>query len=280
MTKWPVGSDVRGTETTLTPVPGVRERLRGVDARRAIVLVPILALIVAWQLSSLFIPSYIFPGPLEVLRKALGMLQTTSTYAEIRVTLQRIIGGFLLSSVVGAVIGIACGLVPALRVLLLPLVKVVMGIPAISWVLLALVWFRSMETRVWFIMFILVFPITAINTYDGIRAVPNELYEMVRSLRPSRYGMLRLLIIPAAAPFIFSGMRVSLSFASRIAIFAEALSAATGVGAAMFMANQFFDTTAIFVWTLVLIVIISLLDLMLGRVEQRWFKWRTEIQKS
>ncbi|MEI6724017.1 MAG: ABC transporter permease subunit, partial [Betaproteobacteria bacterium] len=125
---------------------------------------------------------------------------------------------------------------------------------------------------------VLVFPIVATNTYDGVRAIPHELYHMVRALRPTTVGMLRMLVIPAATPFIFTGLRVALSFGGRIAVFAEALSASTGIGAAMYTMNQVFDSAGIIAWTFILVAVLTLMDGALGLAESRWFRWRRDFQ--
>ncbi|MCE2482165.1 MAG: ABC transporter permease subunit [Alphaproteobacteria bacterium] len=135
-----------------------------------------------------------------------------------------------------------------------------------------------MEVRVWFFMFIITFPITALNTYDGVRSVSYELYQMTKALRPTAWGMLKYLIIPAATPFIFSALRLSLSFAGRIAVFAEAIAAGTGIGAEMMLTNQLFDTAGLIAWTFILIVILSAMDGVLEALERRWFKWRREMK--
>jgi ABC-type nitrate/sulfonate/bicarbonate transport system permease component len=189
-----------------------------------------------------------------------------------------VLGGFILSAIVGTGVGLAMAMSTRVLEALMPLIKIVMGVPALTWVLLSIIWFKSAEARVWFIMFILVFPIMTMNTYDGVRAVPHDLYHMVRSLRPTTWGLLKLLIVPAATPFIFSGLKVSLSFGGRIAVFAEALSASTGIGAAMYTMDQMFDTAGIIVWTVLLVLVLSLLDKALALAERRWFRWRHDFQ--
>jgi NitT/TauT family transport system permease protein len=245
---------------------------------RKLAFISIGAIFLIWQISSAYVPEYIFPSIPTVVAKATQLLAATSTYSAILMTLQRVLGGFILSAMVG--IGLGLGLAMSTRVFgsLMPLVKLVMGVPALTWVLLSIIWFKSAEARVWFIMFILVFPIMAMNTYDGVRAVPHDLYHMVRSLRPTSWGLLRLLIIPAATPFIFSGLKVSLSFGGRIAVFAEALSASTGIGAEMYTMDQMFDTAGIIVWTILLVLVLALLDKALGLAERRWFRWRHDFQ--
>jgi NitT/TauT family transport system permease protein len=176
--------------------------------------------------------------------------------------------------VIGIALGIAMGVSARVNDYLSPALKFVMGVPALTWVLLAIIWFKSTELRVWFMMFVLVFPIVATNTYDGVKAISDELYQSVRSLRPSRMRMLKMLIIPGATPFIFTGLRVALSFGGRIAVFAEALSASTGIGAAMYAMNQVFDSAGIIAWTFILIALLTALDSLLGLAERRWFRWR------
>lgn len=241
-------------------------------------LVSIAAILVIWQISASYIPEYIFPGIPKVFAKAIQLFEDGSTYAAVLMTLQRVLGGFVLSAVVGVGLGLTIAMSSRALGLVMPLVKIIMGVPALTWVLLSIIWFRSAEARVWFIMFILVFPIMAMNTYDGVRAVPHDLYHMVRSLRPTTFGLLKLLIVPAATPFIFSGLKVSLSFGGRIAVFAEALSASTGIGAAMYAMNQMFDSAGIIVWTMVLVALLALLDKALSSIERRWFRWRRDFQ--
>jgi ABC-type nitrate/sulfonate/bicarbonate transport system permease component len=237
-----------------------------------------LLILAAWQISAAYVPEYIFPSIPKVFDKAVVLLGERATYDAILHTLQRVLGGFFLSAVVGVILGVAMAMWPRINNAFMPLLKFIMGVPALTWVLLSIIWFRSAELRVWFIMFVLVFPIVSMNTYDGVRSVPHELYHMVRSLRPSTAGLLRIVVVPAAMPFIFSGLKVSLSFGGRIAVFSEALSASTGIGAAMYTMNQVFDTAGIIVWTFILVGLLSLLDEMLGLIERRWFRWRREFQ--
>lgn len=240
------------------------------------VAISIALLLLVWQVSSAYIPEYIFPGIPKVFDKGVALLQDKATYSTVLMTLQRILGGFLVSALVGIALGISMAMWRRVNDILMPSLKLVMGVPALTWVLLSIIWFRSTEMRVWFMMFVLVFPIVATNTFDGVRAIPHELYHMVRALRPSSVGMLRMLIVPAATPFIFTGLRVSLSFGGRIAVFAEALSASTGIGAAMYTMNQVFDSAGIIAWTFILVAVLSLLDVALGMIEARWFRWRRD----
>ncbi|MGE0801937.1 MAG: ABC transporter permease [Lautropia sp.] len=235
-------------------------------------------LLAAWVfVLPLYVPEYIFPTVGTVLEKGYEILQMPTTYQHIGISLQRLAGGFVLSAVLGIVFGIVSAMWRSAASVTLPLLKFSMGIPAITWVLLSIIWFKSPEVRVWFLMVIVMIPIVAINTYDGVRAIPIELYQMVKSLRPNTFRLMRMVVLPAATPFIFSGLRVGVSFSGRIAVFAEALSANTGIGAEMYVTNQTFDTAALLVWTAVLLLVLAMFDRLLTVLEQRWFRWRKEL---
>jgi NitT/TauT family transport system permease protein len=275
-----MAAGIEATPSNELAPPRVELRLLRWFAEKKLAFASIALILLIWQISAAYVPEYIFPSISTVLAKAIQLLGATSTYTTILMTLQRVLGGFVLSAIVGIGVGLAMAMSAQMLGLLMPLVKFVMGVPALTWVLLSIIWFKSAEARVWFIMFILVFPIMAMNTYDGVRAVPHDLYHMVRSLRPTSFGLLKLLIIPASMPFVFSGLKVSLSFGGRIAVFAEALSASTGIGAAMYTMDQMFDSAGIIVWTIILVLVLSLLDQALGLVERRWFRWRQDFQEQ
>jgi ABC-type nitrate/sulfonate/bicarbonate transport system permease component len=268
---------ISAVAATTAITPGARKGTRWLSRDNRGTIGVIVAFGAIWQISSYFVPTYLFPSPVETLARAQVLLTDPVSYATILVTVSRIFIGFIVSSMFGIVLGMAMALVPAAYTVLRPFIALTMGIPSLTWVLFGILWFQSMDARVWFFMFVIVFPVTALSTYDGVRAIPHDLYQMSRSFRPSTYRHFKALVVPGSMPFIFSGLRVSLSFAGRIAVFAEALSAATGIGAKMFHANQVFDTPSLLVWTGVLIVILAVLDRFLDMVERRWFHWRRSI---
>ncbi len=258
----------------------VRRYVRWIGSQRDTLgtAIVIAAVLLAWQFFGGLIPKYIFPTIPTAIAKFQDILTLDGTYVAVGQTLIRILGGFAVSASFGILFGVLMAMSNGFNFIARPLIRLIMGVPALTWVLLGVIWFKNMELRVWFFMFIVTFPITALNTYDGVRAVPFELYQMTKSLRPTTAGLLRYLIIPAATPFIFSGLRLSLSFSGRIAVFAEAIAAGTGIGAEMMLTNQLFDTAGLIGWTLILIVVLSLMDGLLERIERRWFKWRREMK--
>jgi NitT/TauT family transport system permease protein len=246
---------------------------------RANILLLLLVLLLFWQfIVPLLVPGYVFPTLETVIEKFAAILRSKSTYIDIFNTTLRIMGGFVVSGLVGICFGVALAMSKQLNATFMPVVRFITGVPALTWVLLAIIWFRSTEVRIWFLMLVLMAPIVTINTYDGVRSISYELYQMVLSLGPSRLRLLRLIVLPGATPFVFSGLKVGLSFGGRFVVFAEAMSADSGIGSAMYTMNQTFDIAGIIVWTLLLVIVLSVLDVVLTRLERYWFRWRRDFQ--
>src|SRR5690606_27283823 len=92
------------------------------------------------------------------------------------------------------------------------------------------------------------------NVYDGIRALPKELVDMVDSFRPHRWHVMRFLIGPHIVPYVFLTTKSVIGYAIRMAIFAELVASAIGIGARMNLAQSTFRIDTIFAWTLLLVV--------------------------
>ena len=78
-----------------------------------------------------------------------------------------------------------------------PVLTLFQGIPALSWVVFAIIWFHGIESRILFIMIMTTLPAFAFQVLGALRAMSRDLLEMVMSYRPSRTKLLRVMIIPA-----------------------------------------------------------------------------------
>jgi ABC-type nitrate/sulfonate/bicarbonate transport system permease component len=265
-------------EDAALPTPPSSGRWSGLSGHLNVFLL-LIGLLLFWQfVVPILVPGYVFPTLDTVIDKFAAILRSRGTYIDLLSTTLRILGGFAVSGVVGVAFGIALAMSKQLNATFMPVVRFVTGVPALTWVLLAIIWFRSTELRIWFLMLVLMAPIVTVNTYDGVRAISYELYQMALSLRPSKLRLLCMIILPGAMPFIFSGLKVGLSFGGRFVVFAEAMSADSGIGSAMYTMNQTFDIAGIIVWTLLLVIVLAILDVVLTRIERYWFRWRRDFQ--
>ena len=227
-----------------------------------------------WQLSSLFLPSYLVPGFQLLVPELIGTLSQWETYGHILASLARIVAAFVFSVLAGVAIGIAMGVSNKMERYLMPALQVLMGIPALSLILAAVIWFRGMEVRVFFVIVAIALPIMVLNTLDGIKGIPRDLTEMLHSFRPSLWQQISMITLPGAMPAIVVGMKVALSFATRLAVFAELIGTTQGFGSALYAAFQTFNLTGVFVWTLLLVVLLYGLSGLLVILERRLLSYR------
>jgi NitT/TauT family transport system permease protein len=237
--------------------------------------VVVLAIIVAMQLWSEEVPPYIMPPPALSGEAILSAL--TQDYFQILLTVARLTVAVIFALVVGSALGVAMALVRPLQPFLKSIVVIDTGVPALSWMLFAIFWFKSPEARVFFILAMILLPFYALNVADGIRALPRELVEMVETFRPSRWQLFRMLIVPHIVPYILMTTRSIIGYATRMTVFAELVSVSTGIGARMSLAQSNFQMEGVIAWTVVLIVLNLLIQALVAAVEKSLLRWRPEV---
>jgi NitT/TauT family transport system permease protein len=243
-------------------------------ADRTAAVIVVVAIVLAMQLGSLLVPSYIIPSPVSIGRALVASLATD--YLQILITLLRLAISLACSIVLGTVIGIVTGTISSIRPYLRALVLIDTGIPALSWMLMAVFWFKNPEARMFFILTVIVVPIYALNVHDGIRAMSKEWLEMCESFRPSRFQVLRFLIVPQIVPYVLMTTKSTVGYATRMLIFAELIGSSLGIGARMGLAQASFRMDDVIAWTVVLVVLNLLMQSGVTVLERRLLRWRDE----
>jgi NitT/TauT family transport system permease protein len=260
-----------GGETLAEPDEMRRSRQIGDNWATAVV---VLAIVLLMQIGSYFVPPYILPSPISVLGSLLESL--TTEYLQILITLLRLLVSLTLSIAIGTAIGIVMGTIGSVRPYLRALVIIDTGIPALSWMLVAVFWFKDPELRMFFIMVVIVVPIYALNVYDGIRAMSKEWLEMCESFRPTRWQVLRYLILPHIVPYVLMTTRSTVGYATRMLIFAELIGSSLGIGARMGLAQATFHMDSVIAWTVLLVIMNMLAQGCVGLLERYLLRWRDE----
>jgi NitT/TauT family transport system permease protein len=218
----------------------------------------------------------VVPPPLAVAAALADDL--TQDWRHIVITLARLAAALLAAMAIGTAIGIVMGMSPRLRPYLRALVVIDTGIPALSWMLVAVFWFKGPELRIFFIMAVILIPFYALTVHDGIRALPKDWLEMCESFRPSRAQVLRLLILPHIIPYVLMTTRSMIGYATRMLIFAEVIGSALGIGARMGLAQATFHIEDVLAWTFLLVALNLALQRAVTAVESRLLRWRPAIE--
>jgi len=237
--------------------------------------VVILLLILGMELWSRNVPAYIMPPPVRSWDAIVEAV--TVDYIHIGLTLGRLLISVAFALVVGSLMGALMALVRPLQPFLKSIVIIDTGVPALSWMLFAVFWFRDAEARVFFILAMILLPFYALNVYDGIRALSTDLVEMVETFRPSRFQILRLLVLPHVVPYVLMTTRSIIGYATRMTVFAELVSVNTGMGAQMSLAQNNFQMEGVIAWTVLLVILNLLLQALVAAVEKTLLRWRPEV---
>ena len=228
--------------------------------RLATAVVSLAAFLVAWKLLTVVTgtPAYILPAPEVVGERAVRAIGSGVLWEHLWATLTEVIPGFALGTITAVGVGVALGKSVVIERVLSPYIVAAQAVPVLALAPLLDIWFGGgLLSRVLVVALIVFFPI-AIATMVGIRSADPRLAEMLRSLGASQAQVTTRLEIPAALPVIFGGLRVGVTLAVIGAVVAEWVSASTGLGVLINIADQgLFDTPLMFV-ALAMLAIIGL----------------------
>jgi nitrate/nitrite transport system permease protein len=186
-------------------------------------------------------------------------------------SLARVGLGFLLACLVAIPLGFVIGMSPLLRLALDPFIQVLKPISPLAWMPLALYTIKDSSASGIFVIFICsVWPML-INTAFGVSAVKREWLNVAKTLEVTPLRKAFLVILPAAAPTILTGMRISMGIAWLVIVAAEMLVGGTGIG--YFVWNEWNNlslTNVIFA-----IIVIGIMGMLLDMVFAQLQKWVT-----
>lgn len=246
---------------------------RGLNVEGTIV---ILGLVLAWQVASAHFPPLLFP-PLGKIADALAdVVSTPSAFAAIATTFLRILGALVVAFVISTALGLLAGLFKPVERAVVPVIELKQGIPAVCWIIFAILWFREMETRIAFVVITTTVPSFFYQARDGVRAIPAELWDMVRAWRPSARQFVRILVLPALLPALLTGWRINIGNGTRVTIMAELLGGVSGIGHQLRLSQELFRMDKAIAWTAVLVVFVVVSNLILSWIEKKSLGWRTD----
>jgi NitT/TauT family transport system permease protein len=193
----------------------------------------LLALAVAialWQLAVLAGAPEFLLGPWEVVKHFVEALGTKELYVNIAASLGRAVPGFLLGSAAGIAFGLAAGSSRTFDQAFSPAVFLSYPVPKIVMLPLFMLWFGIGETSKILVIALACFYPMFINAYYGVRATPKILVWSALNLGAGRGRIFWRVVLPAALPQIFAGLRVSLALSFIVMFAAEMVNARNGLG--------------------------------------------------
>jgi sulfonate transport system permease protein len=191
-------------------------------------------------------------------------------------TLQRVAWSVLLGGGAGLVLGVLFGISRRFRAYVFPTFQVVSQFPVVGWVPLLIIFLGIEEAlKIVAVSIAVVVPV-AVNTYKGIENIPQILLEVARVYRFSRAQVILRVVLPAALPSIFNGVRQGVMQAWLSVVFVELLASSEGLGYLMVWARQLLQLDLVIVSMLLIGATGVVLDGILRFAESRLQTWRRQ----
>ena len=237
------------------------------------IAVPV-AILAAWQLWAASANDAHFPRVTTILETFQDLWLFSQFDDHVVPSLLRIGAGFVIAVVVGVAIGIPIGLSRRARVLAMPHVEYWRAMPPPALLPISIVLLHSIGNRqkVSFIAFFCLFPVL-LNTIDGVRGIDPTMLDTARSYGVRGLERIRRIVLPAALPQIFAGMRTSLSLAVIMMVLTEYFSSTSGVGYVLLVSKNTFEMGPMWAAIVLIGLLGYLLNLLLILVERRVLAW-------
>ena len=258
-----------------TPSRSVATPARGFWSRPLVrvlggLVVP-LVLLAAWQIATIaeLVPVYRLPPPATVVTAAIEMAATGELWLNIAISVQRVLLGFVIGSVVGLAAAAVIGLTRIGDVLLTPTLAAIRAIPSLALVPLLLLWMGIGEdSKVTLIAIGAFFPV--FTTVSGaLRHVDARLVEMGRSFSLRGWELFRTVQLPSVIPALISGLRLGMAQAWLFLVASELLGAAMGLGFLLTLSQQTGRVDRILLTIALLALLGALSNAVLTLVEKR-----------
>ncbi len=251
--------------------------IRGQISRRNYWLLAGLGLIVplvVWWAATLSGANEIFlPKPWSVLTRLVTWWQEDDLWADITISVYRVMGGFLLSALIALPLGLLIGSYKAIQAFLEPLTDFIRYMPAVAFIPLVMLWIGIDESSKVAIIFIGTFFQMVLMVAEDVRRVPMAQIEAAQTMGASRGELIELVILPSAKPALLDTLRVTMGWAWTYLVVAELVAANSGLGYSILKAQRFLQTDKIFASMMLIGVIGLLTDQLFRALHRKAFPW-------
>lgn len=238
-------------------------------------------LLAIWHFATAGRPASLIPPPydvwLELRDLAFGGINddaySGTLYVHLLASVSRVYGGFALALIVALPLGMLIGRVPLVRQLVDPTIQILRPVPVTAWLPLAMIIFGLGPRSAFFLVFLGAFYPILVNTIFGVRSVEPRLFEAAAMLGCSGTAQFFRVVLPAALPSIFTGMRLGLGFAWVVIVVGEMTGVQTGLGAIIMEARQLSRTEIVISGMIVIGTIGFLSDRLVMLIGRRLLAW-------
>ncbi|MEO8080854.1 MAG: ABC transporter permease [Caldimonas sp.] len=239
----------------------------------------LIAFIAVWECVSVFGVRFnpqldvMLPPPTAVFSAALELTRRGVLMTHIVDSLYRVLLAVGTASLIGIPLGLAMGWFPRFRRAVDPLLEFIRPIPPLAWIPLSILWFGIGDTQIVYIIFLAAFFPIVLNSMAGARDVDSYLVRAGLSLGARPGALFGTVVLPAALPNIFTGMRVGLGIGWMALVAGELVAAPSGLGYMINNARTLFRSDYILLGMVLIGVLGLILDFLMRRAARLVMPW-------
>lgn len=237
------------------------------------------AFIVVWQVVSVYGQrvnpqlEVMMPPPTAVISAAQDLLKRGVLFVHIRDSLYRVLLAVGAATVLGVPLGLAMGWSTRFRAAVDPLIEFIRPIPPLAWIPLSILWFGIGDMQIVYIIFLAAFFPVVLNSMAGARDVDTYLVRAGLSLGAKRGELFRTVVLPAALPQIFTGIRIGLGIGWMALVAGELVAAPSGLGYMINNARTLFRSDYILLGMVLIGVLGLVLDFVMRQLMRLAMPW-------
>jgi NitT/TauT family transport system permease protein len=247
----------------------------GPARRNALGLAFFVLFFAVWGVATLggFVPKTFLADPIAMVRSGWVLLTEQGFAKDIGFTIWRVLGGFVLAAVLAVPLGVAMGAYKPVEAFFEPFVSFARYLPASAFIPLLILWAGIGEAQKLALIFIGSFFQLVLMIALQVGGTRRDLVEAAYTLGASDFGIVKRVLIPAAAPQVAETLRLVLGWAWTYVIVAELIGASNGIGH-MITDSQALLATDQIIFGIITIGVIGLIsDLLFKRANRAMFKW-------
>ncbi|MCC6176998.1 MAG: ABC transporter permease [Chloroflexi bacterium] len=237
-------------------------------------LVTFVLVLAAWEVVGSMVNPIFLSTPSKIAVALVAMIRNGQLLVALQLSLLGIALGYTAAIAIGVPLGIAMGRSRMVEAIVEPYANALYVTPRVALIPLLLIWFGiGFEAQVVVIFLSSVFPII-INSYAGVRDISANLVDTARAFCASERQLFTEVILPAAVPFIMTGLRLGIGQAVIGMVVAQMFLALSGLGKLLVNYGDFFKTDYVFAVVIVIGLLGVALTEIVKRVEQRFAHWK------
>jgi NitT/TauT family transport system permease protein len=195
-------------------------------------IVAVVLFIVVWQIlwASAILPEFKLPSPGAVFSQIAAEFSSGQALSIIWTSISRAVLGFVFAVIIGTPLGLLVATVPLVRSAIGPVLTGLQSLPSVAWVPAAVLWFGLTDGTIYFVVLMGAVPSIANGLVSGIEQVPPLLPRVGYAMGATRSQAARLIMLPAALPGFFSGLKQGWAFSWRSLMAAEIIATSPSLG--------------------------------------------------